>query len=117
VNQSRIRQLTQDRRFLRGALLCVLVAMFALAAKVSWYQPHHSAGGNLASMKAWKSQVSANTTEVTGVQEIAGTVPMLAVLLALFFFVRVSLVAPQPQPARLAAPSRRRHYARPPPVR
>ncbi len=117
MNQSRIRQLTQDRRFLRGVLLCVLVAMFALAAKVGWYQPHHSAGGNLASMKAWKSQVAANTAEISGVQEIAAAVPMLAFLLALFFFVRVGLVAAQPQPVRMAAPSRRRHYARPPPVR
>ena len=107
----------QDRRFFRGGLLCALVVMFALAAKVGWYQPHHTAGSNLSSMKAWKSQASANTPAVTVLQELVPIVLMLVGLLGLFFFARAGLMVPRPQPMRVAAPSRRRHYARPPPVR
>ncbi len=70
----------RQSRLIQGLMLCALAVVFALAAKVSWYHPHHHSERPIASMKAFPAE-QVSSFAVASV-ESAG-MPFLPVLVAL----------------------------------
>ena len=105
----------QRGRLYAGALLCALVVLFSLAAKVSWYRAHESQR-QLSSMKAFKGDLPvAGSVELATVMPVG--VPMLWALAAMMFAVCVAQSQAPEERVRVQSAFVRRPVARPPPVR
>lgn len=100
-----------------GVMLCLLVVVFALAAKASWYRAHPPAGKAIASMKAAK----ADTQTVDAVAQDAllgstGEAVLFAALIAFLCLPGTTFTRSSEESLRPQAPPLRLAFARPPPV-
>jgi hypothetical protein len=118
VNRQRHFERQQSRRQLSGVLLCLLVVVFAVAAKASWYRVHPPAGKAIASMKAAKADTPMVESVTHDVLESTTTAALLFAALAAFFSLTGGNFFPAPeQDQRPQTLHVRRAFARPPPVR
>jgi hypothetical protein len=103
----------------QGALLCALVVLFSLAAKVSWYRVHtveHPA--SISKMKAFKAKPAAvvpSSDDATTVPVIA--VPVVLTLAALLLYEMATFEGSREVSASAREVFRRVSVARPPPTR
>lgn len=74
-------------RLFAGLVLCALVVVFSLAAKVSWYQQSTSPTHSISKMKAFKAEPQAHaTTQAAAIPLPLAAIPVVIALAALFLF-------------------------------
>jgi len=105
-------------RVLHGLLLCVLVALFALVAKVAWYQPASHPAASITKQKAYKADPvsdTAHTVLSAGVTPVVA-VPALFALLAILLFEAATGDGEADVPGKARGAFRRGPWSRPPPA-
>ena len=112
----RDRQWRSTSRF-AGLALCVLAVVFALGAKLDWYQSGHSSHGQLASMKALRANPPALPTPSVVAPLTRVILPALCLLLVLLTAMVQTSAPGVVVSGRTRPPFHRSTIARPPPTR
>jgi hypothetical protein len=107
---------TARHRLRTGALLCALVVLFSLVAKVSWYHAPAAPTPSIAKLKAFKAELPTAAPQLPA-SVPATTLPALFALFALFLAMTPFRESNVRRPMRVREGFLRTAAARPPPVR